>query len=153
MGLGQAVWPLVTAGICFRSVEMREKGIGIHLSGDFRSQAVTMKARRLFFLLTLVLVPAVSPSAESATLRLRDVKTVYVGSFGNGPGADLIRAKVITDLVKSGRLEVAESPENADAILHWSRRNLERVCRRQNQRSRQYRRAFNQPSRSQNPVG
>lgn len=49
-------------------------------------------------------------SAKAAPLRLRDVKMVFVGSFGTGPGADLIRAKVLAALVKSGRLDVVESP-------------------------------------------
>jgi hypothetical protein len=61
--------------------------------------------------------PSTSSSTQSAALRLRDVKAVYVESFGVGPGAGLIRAEVITSLAKSGRLEVVESPENANAIL------------------------------------
>ena len=52
-----------------------------------------------------------------ANPELKDIKTIYVGSFGNDKGADLIRAKVISRIVKSGRLQVVESEEQADAIL------------------------------------
>jgi len=48
---------------------------------------------------------------------LRDVKKVYVGSFGNEFGADVIRNKLISHPVKSGRIEVVEKEEQADAIL------------------------------------
>ena len=48
---------------------------------------------------------------------LRDVKTIYVGSFGEGPGANLIRSKIISDLVKSKRVEVVETVDRADAVL------------------------------------
>ena len=55
--------------------------------------------------------------AQDAVQRLQDVKKVYVGSFGDGPGSELIRSKVISRLVKSNRVEVVEVPDQADAIL------------------------------------
>ena len=55
--------------------------------------------------------------AQRSVERVQDIKTIYVGSFGEGPGSDLIRNKVIARLVKSGRVEVVENPESADAIL------------------------------------
>lgn len=85
--------------------------------------------RRLALLSLLSLLLALSGATRGAadqdsvkpvSLRLRDVKTVFVGSFGTGEGADLIRAKVLAALVKSGRLDVVESPERADAILTGS---------------------------------
>jgi hypothetical protein len=56
-------------------------------------------------------------SAQEAVQRLQDVHKIYVDTFGNGEGADVIRSKVITRLVKSGRFEVVQSPDQADAIL------------------------------------
>ena len=55
--------------------------------------------------------------AEDGVQHLRDVKRVYVGSFGDAVGADVIRNKVIAHLVKSGRIEVVEKAEQADSIL------------------------------------
>lgn len=49
--------------------------------------------------------------------RLLDVKTVYVDTFGAAPGADLLRESVIGRLAKSGRFEVIEDRQNADAVL------------------------------------
>ncbi len=55
--------------------------------------------------------------AQNPVQRVQDVRTIYVDSFGTGEGADVIRSKVITRLVKAGRFEVLQSPEKADAIL------------------------------------
>lgn len=55
--------------------------------------------------------------AEDSVQRLQDVKRIYVDSFGNGENADVIRSKVITQLVKSNQFEVVQTPEKADAIL------------------------------------
>lgn len=55
--------------------------------------------------------------AEGGVQHLRDVKKVYVGSFGDSAGADVIRNKLISHLVKSGRIEVVEKEDQADAIL------------------------------------
>jgi hypothetical protein len=55
--------------------------------------------------------------AQTSVQRLRDVKKVYVGSFGDAFAADVIRNKLISHLVKSGRVEVVENPDQADAIL------------------------------------
>jgi len=49
--------------------------------------------------------------------RLRDVHRIFVDSFGQGDGADLVRSKVISRLTKSGRFQVVQAPEQADAIL------------------------------------
>ncbi len=55
--------------------------------------------------------------AQDAVQRLQDVKKVYVGSFGDGPGSELIRSKLISRLAKSNRVEVVEVPDQADAVL------------------------------------
>jgi hypothetical protein len=55
--------------------------------------------------------------AQDAVQRLQDVKRVYVGSFGDGPGSELIRSKIISRLVKSNRVEVVEVADRADAVL------------------------------------
>jgi hypothetical protein len=64
----------------------------------------------------IVLLIATGAFASEAT-SLREVRAVYVGSFGNAQGADLIREKVINRLVKSGKVSVVQEPESADAIL------------------------------------
>lgn len=66
----------------------------------------------------ILLVTATTPAqSQSAPQQLRDVKTIYVGSLGEGQGPSLIRSKVITYLVKSRQISVVESAEGADAIL------------------------------------
>ncbi len=49
--------------------------------------------------------------------RLQDVHKIYVDSFGTSEGADVVRSKIISRLVKSGRFEVVQSRERADAVL------------------------------------
>jgi len=48
---------------------------------------------------------------------LKDVKAIYVDSFGNAEGADMIREKVINRLAKSQSVLVVLDIEKADAIL------------------------------------
>jgi len=71
-----------------------------------------MKA--LFVLTCLLLVPPLM--AQPAT-ELKDVKKVYVDSFGNDEGADIIRSKIVTRLVKDRRLQVVLDRDDADAVL------------------------------------
>ena len=49
--------------------------------------------------------------------RLRDLKTVAIGSLGSSEAAALVREKLSNRLVKSGRLTVVVDPQRADAIL------------------------------------
>ena len=63
------------------------------------------------------IVASISIANGQSAQQLRDVHRVFVDSLGNGEGADVIRSKVITRLVKSGHLEVVQSPELADAVL------------------------------------
>ena len=56
-------------------------------------------------------------NAQSAPVKLEDVRRIYVASLGRGEGADVIRSKVINYLVWSRRREVVEKEEDADAVL------------------------------------
>jgi hypothetical protein len=55
--------------------------------------------------------------AQEGAPRLQDVRRIYVDSFGTGDGADVIRSKIITRLVKAGRFDVVQSADQADAVL------------------------------------
>jgi hypothetical protein len=48
---------------------------------------------------------------------LVDVKSIYLGDFGNTEGAALVREKLRMRLLNSHRFDVVETPERADAIL------------------------------------
>ncbi len=45
------------------------------------------------------------------------VRNVFVGSFGDKPGAAKLRAAVVGDLTRSGKFHVVEDPSGADATL------------------------------------
>lgn len=47
----------------------------------------------------------------------RQVKSVYVDSFGDKPGARELRAGLVAALEKSRKLKVAATPAEADAVL------------------------------------
>ena len=51
---------------------------------------------------------------------LAGVRSIYLGDFGGGEGADLVREKLRVRLLNSGRFEVVESPDRADALLTGS---------------------------------
>lgn len=48
---------------------------------------------------------------------LAGIRSMYLGDFGGGEGADLVREKLRVRLLNSGRFEVVESSDRADAIL------------------------------------
>jgi hypothetical protein len=48
---------------------------------------------------------------------LKDVRKVYVGSLGHEQAAEQLRKDVISQLKKSGLVEVVSSPREADAVL------------------------------------
>jgi hypothetical protein len=56
-------------------------------------------------------------TAAGTVKQIQDVKSIYVASFGDGDGSELIRSKIISRLVKSGKVTVVETPDHADAIL------------------------------------
>jgi len=51
---------------------------------------------------------------------LEGVRFIYLGDLGNEEGADLIREKMRVRLLNSGRFEIVENPERADAVLTGS---------------------------------
>jgi hypothetical protein len=65
----------------------------------------------------LTIALALSCMAQSPGTRLRDIHTVYVTNLGDSEGANLIREKLINELIKSKRLQVTEAPDQADAVL------------------------------------
>jgi hypothetical protein len=66
--------------------------------------------------ITVMLFAGEGVLADEVTT-LREVRTVYVGSFGTAEGADLIREKVINRIFKSGKLSLVETREPADPVL------------------------------------
>jgi hypothetical protein len=72
---------------------------------------------RLGFMLLCLLGTSGILSAQTGVQRLQDVHSIYVDALGNGDGADLIRSKVITKLVKCGRFDVVQSSDQADVVL------------------------------------
>jgi hypothetical protein len=48
------------------------------------------------------------------------IRSIYLGDFGGGEGADLVREKLRVRLLNSGRFELVESPDRADAVLTGS---------------------------------
>jgi hypothetical protein len=76
-----------------------------------------MSVRSTFMLLCLLGASGLVSAQTGDAQRLQDVHKIYVDSLGNGDGADVIRSKVITKLVKSGRFDVVQNPDQADAVL------------------------------------
>jgi hypothetical protein len=48
------------------------------------------------------------------------VHTIFLGDFGGGEGSDLVKEKLRARLLNSGRFEVLESADRADAALKGS---------------------------------
>ncbi|HXG33323.1 MAG TPA: hypothetical protein VNJ11_08155 [Bryobacteraceae bacterium] len=67
------------------------------------------------FTVVFFTLPGLIRCQQASTLR--DVKKIYVDTFGTAEGADLIREKLINRLVRSGRVSVVEDPGVADAVL------------------------------------
>src|SRR5438105_13982322 len=71
--------------------------------------------RCIYVLTTLLLTSALfaqQPETYVPPTRLHEVHTIFVDSLED----EMIRAKVIADLVKGGRFKVVENPDLADAI-------------------------------------
>ena len=77
------------------------------------------------FLVVLICVAAVDTAllarsrADAAQVAetVRQVKRVYVGSFGSKPGASELRERVIRCLRKTQAVEIVPSPSDADAMI------------------------------------
>jgi hypothetical protein len=57
-----------------------------------------------------------SAGSQTAT-RLKDVRTVFVSSFGDKPGAEALRGQVTSEIEKSHRLRIVKDLAQADAVL------------------------------------
>ena len=86
------------------------------LDGVTNTESQALMTVRYALPLLLLGLSALS-SSQTRAQRLRDIKTVYVGSFGDGEGPELIRSKIITCLVKSKQFDVLENSAAADAVL------------------------------------
>jgi len=64
-------------------------------------------------ILALLVVAAVTTLGQD----IKSIKTIYVDSFGNAAGADMIREKVINRLAKSQVVSVVMDVDKADAVL------------------------------------
>jgi TolB-like protein len=77
----------------------------------------------LILCILLAACQGVSPQAVQDLPRLASVKTIYIEDLGreNGAnlieGSDLVKEEISTGLTRSGRFSVAQSPEQADAVL------------------------------------
>jgi len=60
--------------------------------------------------------PAKTLKTKSVS-RLGQVKAIYVAHFSDGEGAAVLREKVVNRLLQSGRFQVANTPEEADAVF------------------------------------
>jgi phosphate ABC transporter phosphate-binding protein len=85
------------------------------------SHANTGRARRGFAGLRLpcagLLLLMLSGAMAHAGARLSEVRTIQVGSMGDGSDAAALRARIVDRLEKSGRLRVVEDASAADVIL------------------------------------
>jgi len=57
-----------------------------------------------------------SVGSQTAT-KLKDVRTVFIGSFGDKPGAGSLRSHVVSEIEKSHILRIAKDVAQADAVL------------------------------------
>jgi hypothetical protein len=57
-----------------------------------------------------------SDGSQTVT-KLKDVRSVFIGSFGDKPGAEALRGQVVSEIEKSHKLRVAKDVAQADAVL------------------------------------
>jgi hypothetical protein len=70
-------------------------------------------ARASFICLCSVFLSAGSQTAT----KLKDVRTVFIGSFGDKPGAESLRGRVVSEIEKSHSLRIAKDMAQADVVL------------------------------------
>jgi hypothetical protein len=71
-------------------------------------------------LVALVLAALCGPGETQEVGALRAITKIFLGDFGNGEGADLVREKVRLRLARSERFSVVESADMADAVMTGS---------------------------------
>jgi hypothetical protein len=72
---------------------------------------------RLISSVAVALLAFVSFASGQSADSLSAVKKVYVSDFSGGKVAEQLRASVVRHLQKSGRFQVVDKPEAADAVL------------------------------------
>ena len=76
-----------------------------------------------FAMFWVVLLPVVTPRAGTVLAQAQDaralseVKKIYVEPLGHGKLGEEFRDRVIARLRKSGRFDIVESPDRADAVM------------------------------------
>lgn len=75
-----------------------------------------------FLLATISFVTGCASSGQRPSLppderALEGINSIYLGSFGGGEGSSLVREKLRIRLITSGRFEIVEIPDRADATL------------------------------------
>ena len=68
-------------------------------------------------IVVVLLASAALAFSQNPAQRLRDIHKIYVGDFGTGDNAKLLRERIRIRLSQSKRLEVVASPEKADGVL------------------------------------
>lgn len=86
---------------------------------------MTRLISRLLLLAVFILFVGCASSGQRLSLApdhraLGGIRSIYLGDFGGGDGADLVREKLRVRLLNSGRFELVESPDRADAVLTGS---------------------------------
>jgi len=72
---------------------------------------------RIWLSVVLCVLISASGGAGQNAIALQDVKKIYVDSLGDEPGASAIRSGIVDRLAKSGRFDLVESADLADAVL------------------------------------
>lgn len=68
----------------------------------------------------LCFAPALASEQHNGIARLREVRAIYVADLGQTEKAKTLRTEIINELAKSNRITVAETPDEADAVLSVS---------------------------------
>ena len=65
----------------------------------------------------LCFAPALASEQRHGIERLRELRVVYVAELGQSDKARALRTEIINQLGRSNRITVAETPDEADAVL------------------------------------
>lgn len=68
----------------------------------------------------LCFTPALASEQRNGIERLREIRAIYVADLGQTEKAKLLRTEIINELGRSNRITVAETPDEADAVLSVS---------------------------------